>query len=271
MSQSGGAKVALILKGWPRLSETFIAQEIAGLEARGIALELWSMRRPTDKARHPVHDRVRGRVTYLPEYLKDEPGRVFAAWLKDAEASEPNDPNAVALATVELAQRLFKLGDVWRHFHEQGQARAELHRIDATEDVLGCFRAMVKHRPHALQQAWAQHRMCKVRPRLVRIGETIAFGHRAAPKSTQLRQHEPHPVRAFASLAQFAQHGFVRVALGVHKALQVGDVVHGGSNGYWCGDATLPGPPLPGHEAGTPRSQAPRTNASHRHGCVTSN
>jgi len=82
MSQTGGAKVAVILKGWPRLSETFIAQEIAGLEARGIALELWSMRRPTDKARHPVHDRVRGRVTYLPEYLKDEPGRVFAAWLK---------------------------------------------------------------------------------------------------------------------------------------------------------------------------------------------
>lgn len=82
MSQAGGAKVAVILKGWPRLSETFIAQEIAGLEARGVALELWSMRRPTDKARHPVHDRVRGRVTYLPEYLKDEPGRVFAAWLK---------------------------------------------------------------------------------------------------------------------------------------------------------------------------------------------
>ena len=82
MSQTVGAKVAVILKGWPRLSETFIAQEIAGLEARGIALELWSMRRPTDKARHPVHDRVRGRVTYLPEYLKDEPGRVFAAWLK---------------------------------------------------------------------------------------------------------------------------------------------------------------------------------------------
>ena len=82
MSQAGGANVAVILKGWPRLSETFIAQEIAGLEARGIALELWSMRRPTDKARHPVHDRVRGRVTYLPEYLKDEPGRVFTAWLK---------------------------------------------------------------------------------------------------------------------------------------------------------------------------------------------
>jgi glycosyltransferase involved in cell wall biosynthesis len=81
MSLSSGPRVAVVLKGWPRLSETFIAQEIAGLEARGVALELWSLRRPTDKARHPVHDRVAGRVNYLPEYLKDDPGRVFRAWL----------------------------------------------------------------------------------------------------------------------------------------------------------------------------------------------
>jgi len=76
------ARVAVVLKGWPRLSETFIAQEIAGLEARGVALEIWSLRRPTDKHRHPVHDRVQGRVAYLPEYLKDDPRRVFAGWLK---------------------------------------------------------------------------------------------------------------------------------------------------------------------------------------------
>jgi len=82
MSRSTGARVAVILKGWPRLSETFIAQEIAGLEARGVALELWSMRRPTDKARHPVHDRVVGRTVYLPEYLKDGPRRVLAGWWK---------------------------------------------------------------------------------------------------------------------------------------------------------------------------------------------
>ena len=81
-NENNGPKVAVILKGWPRLSETFIAQEIAGLEAQGVVLELWSMRRPTDKARHPVHDRVAARVVYLPEYLKDEPGRVFSAWLK---------------------------------------------------------------------------------------------------------------------------------------------------------------------------------------------
>jgi glycosyltransferase involved in cell wall biosynthesis len=82
MSWPTDARVAVVLKGWPRLSETFIAQEIAGLEARGVALEIWSLRRPTDKHRHPVHDRVQGRVVYLPEYLKDDPRRVWAGWLK---------------------------------------------------------------------------------------------------------------------------------------------------------------------------------------------
>ena len=75
-------RVAVVLKGWPRLSETFIAQEIAGLEARGVALEIWSLRRPIDKVRHPVHERIEAKVVYLPEYLKDDPRRVLAGWLK---------------------------------------------------------------------------------------------------------------------------------------------------------------------------------------------
>jgi pyridoxamine 5'-phosphate oxidase len=32
---------------------------------------------------------------------RSEPFDLFAAWMKDAEASEPNDPNAMALATVD--------------------------------------------------------------------------------------------------------------------------------------------------------------------------
>jgi glycosyltransferase involved in cell wall biosynthesis len=82
MSAQSGPRVAVVLKGWPRLSETFIAQEIAGLESRGVALEIWSLCRPTDKTRHPVHDRVRAPIVYLPEYLRHDPGRVLGAWLR---------------------------------------------------------------------------------------------------------------------------------------------------------------------------------------------
>lgn len=72
-------KIVVLLKGYPRLSETFIAQELLGLERAGLELELVSMRRPTDKKRHPVHDEIRAKVFYLPEYLHEEPVRVLKA------------------------------------------------------------------------------------------------------------------------------------------------------------------------------------------------
>jgi glycosyltransferase involved in cell wall biosynthesis len=75
-------RIAFVLKGYPRLSETFIAQEIAALEARGLAIDIVSLRRPTDAKTHPVHARIRAAVRYLPEYLYREPLRVLRAWLR---------------------------------------------------------------------------------------------------------------------------------------------------------------------------------------------
>ena len=73
-------RTAIVVKGYPRLSETFIAQEIRGLELRGLDIEIVSLRHPTDKHTHPVHDEITAPVRYLPEYLYQEPGRVFRAW-----------------------------------------------------------------------------------------------------------------------------------------------------------------------------------------------
>jgi len=70
------AKLVVLLKGYPRLSETFIAQELLGLERAGFDLSLVSLRRPTDTKRHPVHDEIKAPVLYLPEYLYLEPLRV---------------------------------------------------------------------------------------------------------------------------------------------------------------------------------------------------
>lgn len=79
-------KIIVVLKGYPRLSETFIAQELLGLEKAGFELTLVSMRRPTDAKRHPIHDEIRAPVLYLPEYLHEEPIRVLkglvASWRK---------------------------------------------------------------------------------------------------------------------------------------------------------------------------------------------
>lgn len=72
--------IAFILKGYPRLSETFIAHEIRALEQRGLRIHLYSMRLPTDLAVHPVHGEITAPVNYLPEYLHQQPARVFRAW-----------------------------------------------------------------------------------------------------------------------------------------------------------------------------------------------
>jgi glycosyltransferase involved in cell wall biosynthesis len=71
--------LAVVMKGWPRLSETFIAQELRALEERGLDFVIWSLRRPTDRKVHALHRAVRAPVRYLPEYLHDEPLRVLRA------------------------------------------------------------------------------------------------------------------------------------------------------------------------------------------------
>jgi len=80
MAQSRPQRVAFVLKGYPRLSESFIAQEIAALEQRGLDILIVSLRRPTDGKTHPVHAEIRASVVYLPEYLYRAPLRVLRAW-----------------------------------------------------------------------------------------------------------------------------------------------------------------------------------------------
>jgi len=72
--------VAVVVKGYPRLSETFIAKEILGLEKRGLDLRLYSLRFPTDRHVHPIHAEIAAPVVYLPEYLHQGWLRVLRAW-----------------------------------------------------------------------------------------------------------------------------------------------------------------------------------------------
>lgn len=106
-------RVAVVLKGYPRLSETFIAQELLALERCGLALEIWSLRRPTDRARHPMHAQIRADAAYLPEYLRDAPLRVLRGL--GAALRRPNLPALLALFARDLrrdptASRLRRLG-----------------------------------------------------------------------------------------------------------------------------------------------------------------
>ena len=81
-SQGAAGRVAFVLKGYPRLSETFLAQEILALERRGLEILIVSLRHPTDRAIHPVHRQISAALLYLPEYLHRELARVWRGWLR---------------------------------------------------------------------------------------------------------------------------------------------------------------------------------------------
>ncbi|MCB1339936.1 MAG: glycosyltransferase family 4 protein [Pseudooceanicola sp.] len=98
----GNAPLAVVVKGWPRLSETFIAQELVALEAAGHPLALWSLRHPTDSKTHPLHDRLKAEVNYLPEYLHDERTRVWRGWRLARRL--PGFPEAARLWRADLAR-----------------------------------------------------------------------------------------------------------------------------------------------------------------------
>jgi glycosyltransferase involved in cell wall biosynthesis len=140
--------VAFILKGYPRLSETFIAQEILALEKRGLDLRLYSLRQPTDKRRHPIHDEISAVPNYLPEYLYQQPLRVVRAWL--ALRKQPG----------YLAARNIWLGDLRRdpsanRIRRFGQALVLAHELPA--DV-GWIHAHFLHTPASVVRYGAHMR-----------------------------------------------------------------------------------------------------------------
>lgn len=71
--------VCVVVKAWPLISTTFIAQELVGLEHEGLKLWLAAARRG-DKMRHKLHDQLNAHVHILggPDMLL----QLARAWLK---------------------------------------------------------------------------------------------------------------------------------------------------------------------------------------------
>ncbi|MES2435997.1 MAG: glycosyltransferase family 4 protein [Pseudomonadota bacterium] len=125
-------RLVVVVKGYPRLSETFIAQELRGLELAGLDLVIVSLRHPTDKKRHAVHDEIAAELLYLPEYLYQEPLRVLRGfwqarrhpgfwptlrgWLNDFRRDlSPNRIRRFGQAAVLAAE--WPKGGAWLHAH----------------------------------------------------------------------------------------------------------------------------------------------------------
>ena len=61
--------LGMILKGYPRISESFISNEILLLERLGFTVHLLPMRHPREDFTHASVKQIKARVDYLPTYL----------------------------------------------------------------------------------------------------------------------------------------------------------------------------------------------------------
>ena len=59
--------LAVLVNGFPRLSETFVLQELLELERRGVRLHLFALRRPEEIIQQDALSELRATVEYLPE------------------------------------------------------------------------------------------------------------------------------------------------------------------------------------------------------------
>lgn len=69
MGKNAGPTLCVVLKGYPRISETFISNEILLLESQGFNVHIISMRRPREAFTHASVNRIKARVDYLPSTI----------------------------------------------------------------------------------------------------------------------------------------------------------------------------------------------------------
>ncbi|KAB1439057.1 glycosyltransferase family 4 protein [Pseudodesulfovibrio senegalensis] len=61
--------LGMVLKGFPRISETFISNELRLLETMGFRIHIFSMRCPRESFSHDSVKEIKAGVTYLPETM----------------------------------------------------------------------------------------------------------------------------------------------------------------------------------------------------------
>ena len=119
------ARVGYVLKVFPRLSETFVVNEILAHERAGIELEVFSLRAPAESLRHESLDRVRAPVTYLPA------GRITArelwAQIGGASAELPGLAAGLPLALDEELRDFYQALVLARAARSRGLTHLHAH------------------------------------------------------------------------------------------------------------------------------------------------
>lgn len=118
--------LVMVLKGYPRISETFISNEILLLERLGFRVRIVSMRRPREAFTHASVAGIRAEVFYLPERILPRLPVLLWENLRAALAAPSGYARALALAAAHF-RRAPRLATI-KHLLQAGYlVRRALH------------------------------------------------------------------------------------------------------------------------------------------------
>lgn len=118
-------RIGYVLKVYPRLSQTFVLNEILEHESAGLPLDIFSLRLPDDGYFHESLAKVRSRVTYLPK----PSGKMSEFWeeLRRTSQQSPQVWSALGDASDETASEVKQALMLAREIHERGIEHLHAH------------------------------------------------------------------------------------------------------------------------------------------------
>jgi glycosyltransferase involved in cell wall biosynthesis len=130
--------LGLLVKIWPKLSETFILEEILALERHGVALRLYALAGPTDALTHPAVARVRAPLTCVPQSPRRHWAEFAARHLRVAAAAPLAYLRALAFAVRRGRRALHdfvQAGWLAAQLRDDGIGHLHTHFISTPADV----------------------------------------------------------------------------------------------------------------------------------------
>lgn len=137
--------VGMLVKRFPKLSETFVLEEVLVLERLGVPLRIYTLAPPSDDVTHPAVAQVRAAVLQLPASPMREPLRFAARHLREAAAAPWRYLQALtkAAARGRAGWRDFaRAGWLAGQLREDGVAHLHTHFISTPADVAELVSAM---------------------------------------------------------------------------------------------------------------------------------
>ena len=136
--QKQSRPLGLLVKVFPKLSETFVLEEVLGLEKLGVALRIYTLSQPSDAVSHSAVDRVQAPVLQVPQLSWAESLRFVACHVAQLARSPLRYLKALASGARRGRAGLVdfaRAGWLARQLHADGVQHLHTHFIATPADI----------------------------------------------------------------------------------------------------------------------------------------